>query len=133
MQDHRGIVFLAILVLALAAQSAGAEVMDKEPSLRTIWLWVAVGATVAVVSCSWRPILAIISLPLTLALPVASILELRDPHVGKAIVAEAGSGYAASVYAVAGLIVLAHVAAVAAKIQRTRRREQRTIVSSGPG
>ena len=89
---------LGVLVLVLATQPVGAEVMDKEPTLRTIWLWTLVGALVGFIGCSWRIWIAIISLPPALALPGAAILELWDPSVGNDIIQEAGKGYVAGAY-----------------------------------
>ncbi len=118
---------LAVAVLVLAAQHVAAEVMDKEPTLTNIWLWTVVGALVALIGCSWRIWVAIISLPLVLLLPGGTILELWDPSVGKDIIEEAGKGYAANVYAAALVVVCAHMIGITLRVRRKRRKssEQR--------
>jgi hypothetical protein len=113
---------LAVAVLVFATQPVGAEVMDKEPTLTNIWLWTVVGALVALIGCSWRIWIAIISLPLALLLPGGIILDLWDSSVGKNIILEAGKGYAASVYTAALVVVCAHVVGITLRVKRKRRK-----------
>lgn len=113
---------LAVAVLVFATQPVAAEVMDKEPTLTNIWLWTVVGALAALIGCSWRIWIAIISLPLALLLPGATILELWDSSVGKDIIREAGKGYAVSVFTAALVVVCAHVVGITLRVQRKRRK-----------
>ncbi len=126
-KQYIGYTALVIVVFVLASQPVGAEVMDKEPTLRSIWLWTVVGGVVGFIGSSWRTWIAIISLPLALLLPGATILELCDPSVGKAIIQEAGKNYAVGVYAAALVVVMAHVIGITLGVQRKRRKssEQR--------
>ena len=99
---HRSSVFSRSLgVEAAQAPSlerrSEAEVMDKEPTLGTIWAWGLLGG-VFVARC-WA-IRSVLRWPVTLLFAVVFAdfwVEVRTGFVGAAIRAEAGSGYVWSV------------------------------------
>ncbi len=91
------------------------EVMDKEPSLQTIW-----GAAVVLGSAGYflarvrrwlvLPVLALIAIAVW-----AVFGELLDPHVGPGILQEAGFWYVGQICAAVALAVILCVAGLAPK------------------
>jgi hypothetical protein len=90
--------------IILAPFAAHAEVMDKEPSLLSIWILCFAGIFLAFLSAKKSKWVAIITLPIMLFF--ASLIgEVEDPFVGPAILKEAGNIYIVSAY-IAPLLVL---------------------------
>ena len=83
------------------------EVMDKEPSLPFIWGFFLVLGIGGFFLTRKRPIflLPILFLLCSCALPIIS--ELNDPHVGPAIISEAGETYVTQGYfaIIAGILL----------------------------
>jgi hypothetical protein len=102
----------------VVAPSAAAEVMDKEPGRLLIWGWSVLAAVIVYGLCRFRPWSAAVTLPLALSLSAAIALELADPFVGPAILAEEGWPYVASVVGATILIVSGHVAGLVAHRRR---------------
>ena len=94
-----------LLFLLLIPLAASAEVMDKEPSALSLWLWALVPIAPALLAARYRPWLLLLILPAPLLFFTAQIAEVSDPHVGPAILQEAGSLYVAVSWA--GLVALA--------------------------
>jgi hypothetical protein len=114
---------LAALMLTVMFPSAvWAEVMDKEPTLTQVWV---VGAVAAVLGfLAWRRHLVLgVAASLLAAVPAWALhQELADPHVGPAILEEAGRSYVIQAYGVMLLCVALHLAGAAVGIQAQRRR-----------
>jgi hypothetical protein len=87
--------------------------MDKEPTLLQVWVLGAVAAILGFVA--WRRHFMLGTAVSLVAAVLAWSLhqELADPHVGPAIVAEAGRSYVIQVYGVMLLCVALHVAGAA--------------------
>jgi hypothetical protein len=102
----------AVVLVLVASLPASAEVMDKEPSQLAIWSWSIVAAGIGYGLCRLRPWLAFITLPLALSFIALILLELADPHVGPAILREAGWPYLAGLGGGTILIVLAHTVGI---------------------
>ena len=74
------------------------EVMDKEWSLRSVWLIFLSLGLIGLLLTVWRRWLLVPAL-LTIGLVAAALLsEIRDPLVGPAIAIEAGRGYLTQSY-----------------------------------
>jgi len=87
-----------LLLLTLVPTLLGAEVMDKESSVREIWSSVLLVGLVAVLAYKYLPLSAAGFVGLACRTLSAVLLfgvyqELADPHVGPAILREAGPGY----------------------------------------
>lgn len=96
-----------------------AEVMDKEATLGEVWAWSIAGAVVGFALSRLRWWLLLVSLPLTLFMPLGPVLECHDEFVGPAIRKEAGADYVFQAHA-AFLLVLVGNAAGAALSLRAR-------------
>lgn len=82
--------------------------MDKVRPLEQVWI-AAIGlCIVGAALARWRWWLALVSLPMSLAL----IGEVADPKIRPLIYQESGSGYAIQVYEAFLLCVVVHLAAL---------------------
>ena len=91
------------------------EVMDKEPTLLTVWGAAVSLGLVGYVAARFRrwlvlPVLAVIAL-----LAWSQLGELADPFVGPAIIQEAGRGYLIQSCAAVALAVILSVLGLAPK------------------
>jgi hypothetical protein len=119
---NRGAVRLALVTLAVLVLPSRlyAEVMDKEPTVTSLWVRALVVGVLGLLA--WRRHLALGALT-TL---VAAVLvwgfhwELTDPYVGASIRQEAGQGYITQAYAGMLVCALLHLAGVGAFIRRHR-------------
>lgn len=111
-QSIKIFVFLLALFLPTAAF---AEVMDKETSLREIWLWACLGAAAGYFAIRRHKFLAIVTLPPSLLIPLNIILEIHTPDVGPSIIQEAGMTYVFQAYLALSLVLLAHILGLARK------------------
>lgn len=82
-----------------------AEVMDKEPSLSSMYLYGLLGSVVAILSARYKPWLLLLALPLPVLYFYGLILEINDPYVGPAILNEAGPIYIFSAYMLSAFLV----------------------------
>jgi hypothetical protein len=80
-----------------------AEVADKELSVPTLWLVVAVLAAASFLLCRWRRWAALIAFPLVAIWLWLLLSEIHDRFVGPAIVRELGRGHVAQTYLAAFL------------------------------
>lgn len=84
---------LAVLVVSLIPLAAHAEVLDKALSFGAVVASALFGAVAAFLAARYRPWLLLLVLPPVLLLFAAHLLELTDPFVGRALLAEAGVVY----------------------------------------
>jgi hypothetical protein len=96
------------------------EVMDKEPSLMSLWVTAAVLGAGGLFACHRWPWTTLVLLPVGLALAWAVYSELTDSHVGPSIRNEAGMGYVAQAYAAAALTVALPLVGLAIRKRRSR-------------
>ena len=87
-----------------------AEVMDKEPSLFSVWLWAVVCATGLFFIARFRPSFLLVAVPLLSFFFYVQLSEVTDPSVGPGMLREAGyiyivSSWAAPILAVIGAIL----------------------------
>lgn len=119
----RRVRFFAVLLACSWPIAARAEVMDKEPSLVQIWM-LAVLSAIVIYLClrffRWWIVVPVIVLA-HLA-NGAIFFEIHDPHVGPAIVAEAGVSYVVQAYLAYALVVVATIAG-AVQYRRTSPRD----------
>lgn len=94
-----------ILLSMCMASTAYAEVMDKEPSLVSSYLWGTIGTLVCFLSARFKPWLLLLAAPLPLIYFMGLIYEISDPYVGKAIINEAGMSYVVSSYILSAMIM----------------------------
>ena len=117
---RHGLPFLLACVLAVISGPATAEVTDKEMPLAGVWAWGLGGAVVIYFVARylhWS--LAVICLLAASLVPWAILQEVHDPHVGPAIVREAGLTYVLSAHA---SLALVWGAAIMGVYLRRRRR-----------
>lgn len=112
---------LGLSLLVVTPQVAFAEVMDKELPLEAIWP--AALATGIAGFVGWR-----FAWPVALLAMVgggifflALLGEINDPHVGPAIVREAGQAYVNRAYAALATFVALHASGMALRFH-TRKR-----------
>ena len=74
------------------------EVMDKEPTLLTVWLLFLSLGVGGFLLTRYRYRLLLVALPVSLFFAWGHLGELRDPFIGPAIVREAGQSYVAQSY-----------------------------------
>jgi hypothetical protein len=99
------------------------EVMDKEPSLLSIWaLFLLVGAT-GFLLCHLHRVWLVLTFPVALLLSLTHLTELRDPHISAAILNEAGRGYFIQSYLAMSVALLLPV--VGALVPRPKRQQLR--------
>ncbi len=113
--------FLFSLVITRVAY---AEVMDKEPSLFSIWVWAFLGSAIGLFLATRRRWLAAVSFPIVMFRPFQAIFEFWDPFVGPAIIKEAGIGYGIQAYCAAAVVIVAHAAGIYFGTKRRRRASQ---------
>src|SRR5438132_361643 len=113
MRASRAILLGAILGGIVAfPQFAVAEVMDKEPTLVTTWVWALAGGALGLVGWRWRWWAGAVLVLLPAAYFTALHFELTDPYVGPDIVREAGLGYVLWSYSAAAVFIVLQVAGV---------------------
>lgn len=91
------------------------EVMDKEPSLRVIWGGAAALGVISYVAVRFRRWLVLPALALIAIVAWIQLGDLLDPHVGPAIIQEAGMWYVGQAGAAVALAVILCVAGLAPK------------------
>lgn len=82
------------------------QVMDKEPSLRAIWAGGIVLGLVGYAAVRFRRWLVIPALALIAAAAWTQLGDLLDPHLGPAIMQEAGGSYVGQAGAAVALAVI---------------------------
>ena len=117
----RSLVFGAGFVLLPAV--AWAEVMDKEPTLTSLWTRAFVVGILGLLAWRRHWTLGIIASLIGALLVWSFLLELTDPYVGPAIRHEGGRGYVVQAYASMLTCAALHGAGLAAFIRRRRRPE----------
>jgi len=91
------------------------EVMDKEPSLRAIWAGAAVLGLVGYAAVRVRRWLVLPALALIAVVAWTQLGDLLDPHVGSAIMQQAGRWYVGQAGAAFALAVILCVLGLAPK------------------
>lgn len=110
--------------LAFHVGPALAEVADKAPDISQLWLAPAVLTVGACALAKWRPLLALLVLPVSLLLALERVRELHDVSVGPAIQIELGTAYSAHVY-LASLAAVAGPVLAYAAFSRRKSRDKR--------
>jgi hypothetical protein len=118
-----------VLALLLAAP-AWAEVMDKEPTTREVWTAALAITPLALVVGRIHPLLGVLLLWVPYN-PLGILSEIWDPHVGPAILREAGVGYIAQAYASGALVLLAYLLGVALFFTAGRRKKAPKVPPAG--
>jgi hypothetical protein len=110
-----------VTVLVLLPSVAWAEVMDKEPTLSSIWGWALVLGVMGFFA--WRRHFALGAfITLLAAVQVWSFhLELADPYVGPAILHEAGRSYVVQAYTAMAVCGVLHLGGLTALLRRRHR------------
>ena len=85
------------------------EVLDKEPSIGSIWLTFLLVALAGYLLCRWRWRLIALALPAALLFSFGWLTELLDPYVGAAMWQESKS-YVIQSYAAMSAAVLSPLA-----------------------
>ena len=91
------------------------EMMGKEPSLRAIWGGAAALGLIGHVAVRFRRWLVLPSLALITITVWIQLGDLLDPHIGPAIVQQAGLSYVGQACAAAALAVILCVLGLAPK------------------
>jgi hypothetical protein len=108
MMKQRVIVW-SLWILLLSSVPASAEVMDKELSVSSIWLYSFVSAIAGFIICRFRPSLGIISISIAGIFICGVISEVLDPVVGLYIQREFGSSYIFHICAASCFVVASHI------------------------
>ena len=85
------------------------EVMDKEPTLIGLWVWTIGWSMLGVLACRYRSWLGIFTFLFGQSVPYGTILEIKDPDVGRYILLEAGHFYVNQVYLAFWWVILIHL------------------------
>lgn len=96
------------------------EVMDKELSLPGVWLLNLSLAAFGYVLCRRYKWSLLFTLPVALFFSFAHLGELHDPHVGPAILEEAGRSYVIQSYAAMTIAILASCAGALVRLKSRR-------------
>lgn len=112
------------LLLLFISGTVQAEVMDKEPSLFSIWCWAIVTAVLLFAAARFRPWLLLVLASFPMLFFCNQLSEVTDPFIGPAILQEAGATYIASSWA-------APVVTVGGAIAGWRLRKQRITSQQG--
>lgn len=110
---------LAIILAAVFPAPAWAEVMDKEFALPIVVGFGLLGAVAAFAAGRWVPWALTVVAPATAAFLVMHLSELLDPHVGPAVLREAGPLYVGISWALPFVVIVALIAGL-----RLRRGRQ---------
>ena len=115
----------AVLAVAIVLSPcfAWAEVMDKEPTLATLWTQALVLGVVGFFAWRRHWTLGILASLLGAFFVWSFLLELTDPYVGPAIRHEGGRGYVVQAYASMLTCAALQGAGLAAFIKRRSRPE----------
>lgn len=111
---HFFLIFLPVI--------AHAEVMDKQASLGTMWLWAVVSAVLLFLTARFRLKFLVVAAPLAVVFFYGQLLEVMDPFVGSGILREAGPMYIASAWAVPVVALCSVVAGLWARRRYRGRR-----------
>lgn len=98
-----------------------AEVMDKEPSLRTLWTNALLIGVAGAVAWAWRTWSGVIMSLVALWFALSVVTRFTDPWVGPAILAEAGRGYLVQSYAAVLACVALHTLGASWRLRRSTR------------
>ena len=110
---------LAIILAAVFPAPAWAEVMDKEFALPIVAAVGLVGAVAAFAAGRWMPWALTVVAPATAVFFFMHLSELLDPHVGPAVLREAGRLYVGISCAFPLLVIVALIAGL--RLRRGRR------------
>jgi|KBSSwiStaDraftv2_1062776.scaffolds.fasta_scaffold33121_2 hypothetical protein len=115
------VVVFSLAFAGLFAPCRGwAEVMDKEPTERYLWLAAAIGALSAFTLIRIRWWLVFFILPASTLIPLRAVLDCHDQHVGPAILSEGGRGYILHAHAALLVVVAANVVGLLASFRARR-------------
>ena len=95
------LIFITVPVLGHA------EVMDKELSLASVLICGLSGTLLVFFSARLKPLLLLVLLPVIGLFSFDHLSELMDPHIGPAMVAEAGQLYVFYSWAAPALVLVA--------------------------
>lgn len=115
-----------LVFLLLSVTTVHAEVLDKELSTATVIAWSLIGSVLGWLLCRRVPLAFVVSLPAALLGPCSAIESLSDPHVGPALLTEAGQTYLVAAYLGATSVAIAHALALATAVGRWRTRSRRS-------
>ena len=121
---------LALISMLLLSPVVSAEVMDKEFAYSTVLAWGVLGTIVSFAASRWAPWFLVLAAPVIAAFFIAHLSELADPHVGPAILQEAGLAYVVMSWAFPVLIVVAVIFGLAVR-HRVRKQPPNHRVESG--
>ena len=85
-------------LILLLPEIAHAEVMDKEPSLLSVWGMALIAGVAMFAAARFRPWLLVVVVPLAALFSYGLLAEVTDQFVGPAILREAGNVYIASTW-----------------------------------
>lgn len=97
------------------------EVMDKEPSIRSMWISTLVLGGGGLFLCRRWPWFALLIVPVVALGAWGLMGEIADPHVGPAILREAGASYPTHAYASAALSAILPLVGCAMWLRGRRR------------
>lgn len=114
---------VSVALIAVSPSAAWAEVMDKEPTLLRIWSVGLLAGALGLFAWRLHIVLGVVASLVASLLAWALHAELADPHVGPAILAEAGRSYVVQAYGVMFLCAALHVAGALSSTHARRHRE----------
>jgi len=82
-----------LFAMLLVPSLASAEVMDKEFGLLAVLGWALLGGVATFCAARWLPWALAIALPPIALFFASQFSELLDPHIGPAMLQEAGQNY----------------------------------------
>ena len=122
MKLHIGRLIAALIVWAVTATDAYAEVMDKEPSIADNWLLAVVGGLLAIAAWRWRGWAGLMVTSVVMFFLLGVYMELQDPFVGPAMRREAGEHYVTHYYAAVVVAVVLNAVGVYLRMRSAARQ-----------
>ncbi len=102
------LLLIILFLICFLPNPVVAEVMDKELSLQSIWLWAFWGSVIGVSFILFKRWLGVISLIIFGFILYGAISEWNDPLIGPAIARESGLNYGFHAYSALTILVVFH-------------------------
>jgi hypothetical protein len=117
--------------LVVVPRAAWTEVMDKEPTLRQLWVSGILFGVVGFLAWRRHVVAGVVAMGAAALFVWGFHFELTDPYVGSAIVREAGQGYVVQAYGSMLFCAVLHLAGIAMLISKRHGERRRGNLKRG--